>query len=143
MTEAEGAEIFHASCVSFGGFGVLITGKSGSGKSTLALSLMAHGAGLVADDRVVVEGLDDAVIATCPAPLVGVIEARGVGVLAAEAIARTPIRLVVDLDRPEPDRLPPARRITVCSREIHLIYGAGNGSLAAIICQYAKGGRTA
>ncbi len=46
------AGIVHASCVAFGGAGVLILGPSGSGKSALALALMGLGAALVADDRV-------------------------------------------------------------------------------------------
>ena len=44
--------ILHATCIAWQGRGVLIRGPSGSGKSALALGLMAHGAVLVADDRV-------------------------------------------------------------------------------------------
>ena len=41
----------HASCVAFGGKGVLLLGASGAGKSSLALRLVDDGARLVADDR--------------------------------------------------------------------------------------------
>ena len=47
--------IVHASAVSLGGRGVLILGRSGAGKSGLALRLIALGAQLVSDDRVVLE----------------------------------------------------------------------------------------
>ena len=60
--------IVHASCVTVQGRGVLITGASGSGKSALALSLMALGADLVADDRVILSLDRGRVMASAPVP---------------------------------------------------------------------------
>ncbi|MEO1532556.1 MAG: serine kinase, partial [Pseudomonadota bacterium] len=45
----------HASAVALGERGLLILGPSGAGKTRLALELVALGAELVADDRVIVE----------------------------------------------------------------------------------------
>ena len=61
-----GALTLHATCVAVEGRGVLITGPSGSGKSSLALALMAHGARLVADDRVTLSLREGTLWATCP-----------------------------------------------------------------------------
>ena len=61
------------------GRGLLILGPSGAGKSALALQIMALGGQLVADDRVELTRQGDEVIARCPAPLRGLIEARGLG----------------------------------------------------------------
>ena len=85
----------HASCVALDGRGVLILGRSGAGKSSLALELMALGARLVADDRTVLHADDGAPVASCPPAILGKIEARGVGILAADPSP------VDDLDRQE------------------------------------------
>lgn len=101
----------HASCVAFGADGVLIRGASGSGKSTLALDLVRWARSerrfgrLVADDRVRVEAVSGRLVASPPAALAGLVEIRGVGVVAAPSLSAVVVRLVVDLvDAPE--RLP-------------------------------------
>ncbi|MFZ9950137.1 MAG: HPr kinase/phosphorylase, partial [Gemmobacter sp.] len=58
--------LLHASCVAFAGRGVLILGPSGSGKSGLALGLIALGAGLVADDAVLIAPEGEGVRAARP-----------------------------------------------------------------------------
>ncbi|MEO8242616.1 MAG: HPr kinase/phosphatase C-terminal domain-containing protein [bacterium] len=133
----------HASCVAVSGRGVLIMGPSGSGKSTLALSLMAYGADLVADDQSELHLHGDQLCARCPPALRGMIEARGVGILTAPAEDRAEITLAVDLSQPEPDRLPPQRRVTLLGRSVDLVLGQGNDHLAASVLCYLKGKRQA
>src|SRR5690606_35418340 len=97
----------HATCVEIDGVGVLLRGASGSGKSDLALRLIDGGARLVADDRtdLAVEG--GRLFASCPAPLAGRIEARGVGIGPVPSQPRAWVRLAVDLVAPEAvERLP-------------------------------------
>ena len=69
-------EILHATAVTVAGRGLLIRGASGSGKSGLALEMMARGATLVADDRVIVSLRDNTLWLAPPAPLTGMIEAQ-------------------------------------------------------------------
>ena len=94
----------HGSCAAREGAGVLFLGPPGSGKSDLVLRLLRHGFVLVADDRVEIVDL----MASPPAPLAGLLEIRGVG------IVRLPhedahLRLIVELSGGE-QRLPePAR----------------------------------
>ena len=57
----------HASCISFGGAGVLLLGVPGSGKSSLALRMIERGWGLVADDQVDLAAGDDGLMAAAPA----------------------------------------------------------------------------
>ena len=91
----------HASAVALTpAAGVLILGPSGVGKSSLALRLMALGARLVADDGVALTVQAGALIARAPAPIAGLIEARGAGILHAEALAQAGAR--------EPRRYTPA-----------------------------------
>lgn len=86
--------------------GVLIRGASGAGKSTLALRCLEAGFRLVADDRVVVWASGGALYGKAPAPLAGLIEVRGVGIMAVQPTERlSPIDLVVDL-APSNERLP-------------------------------------
>ena len=72
----------HASCVAIGTKGVLILGNSGAGKSDLALRLIDDGARLVADDRTELYVSRNALYAQAPKSIAGLIEARGLGVVA-------------------------------------------------------------
>ncbi len=77
--------------------GALIFGASGAGKSDLALRLMDQGWRLVADDRTIAWASGGRVFGRAPAPLSGLIEARGVGVVAAPALAWCEAILAVEL----------------------------------------------
>ncbi|MGE0650627.1 MAG: HPr kinase/phosphorylase [Alphaproteobacteria bacterium] len=107
MTDGED---IHATCIALGEIGVLLRGPSGSGKSDLALRLIDSGARLVADDRVCLARRDGRVVASAPAPLRGLIEVRGLGIvrLGDDRLADVvPVALVCDLvPGPEVERLP-------------------------------------
>lgn len=137
------AVLLHASCVAVAGRAVLITGPSGSGKSSLALTLLAHGAALVADDQTEIFLADGRLMARCPAPLSGLIEARGLGILTSAAAGPTEIALVADLAQPEPDRLPPRRKVTLLGTQVDLVLGHGNDHLPAAVLCYLNGTRQA
>lgn len=133
--------ILHASCIAHSGRGLLILGPSGSGKSTLALELMAFGAALVADDRTILNVRQGRIIADAPDSIRGRIEARGVGILNAQAYGPVELALAVDLERPEPDRLPPDRHIELMDCRLPLVLGAGQVHLAPMLLQYLIAGR--
>ena len=143
MTTPAKSNILHSSCVAINGDGVLILGKSGAGKSSLALELMAHGADLVADDRTELFVKEDLLFARCPAPIRGQIEARGVGILNAKSIASCAVRLVVDLDTREHDRLPPERAITLLGCPLTLLHNPATVHFSFAILQYMRAGRSA
>lgn len=134
----------HATAVALDGArGVLIVGPAGSGKSELALQLMAYGAHLVADDRVDLrrEGAD--LFASCPAALSGMIERRGLGILAATPLARARIVLVVDLAQTESQRLPPRHSCEWLGVRLPLVLRVQHGHLGPAVLQWLKGGRVA
>lgn len=137
------AQVLHASCVAVEDRAVLITGCSGSGKSALALTLLAYGASLVADDRTIVERKGPALVASAPAPIHGLIEARGVGLLYAQTVDRCQVTLVVDLDQVETNRLPENRKITLCGCDLPLLHKVESPHFAPGILQYLKMGRKA
>jgi len=84
----------HGSCVSKDGQAVLLLGPPGSGKSDLVLRLLARGFELVADDQVdIVDG-----VASCPAELAGLLEARGLGIVRLPYRAQARLALIVELD---------------------------------------------
>ena len=100
-------EIIHATCIAAGGHGVLIRGPSGSGKSDLALRLIFAGAKLVADDRTVLEVEDGRLKASAPQALAGLLEVRGLGVVAVGSESEATVRLAVDLASPDKvERMP-------------------------------------
>ena len=137
------AQIFHASCVAWQGHGALILGQSGAGKSALALQLMALGADLVSDDRTELLAEADALTARAPATIQGLIEARGVGLMRLPFVPQAEIALVIDLDQPEPNRLPPQREITLLGISRPLVLAVPQPHCPAAILCYLQGSRFA
>lgn len=132
----DGALTLHATAVAVDGQAVLLKGASGSGKSSLALEMMARGATLVADDRVILTGTANGVVLTCPEPLCGLIEARGVGLLHARYLSPAKLCLVIDMDQIERDRLPPDRTITYHAQTFPLLHNVESQHFPAAILQY-------
>lgn len=133
--------ILHATCVAVEGQGALILGRSGSGKSALALQMLALGGLLVSDDRVELRMDGKSVMADAAPNLFGLIEARGIGLLRAQAAGETPINYVVDLDQSEPARLPEPTKTVVLRQTVPLLRAAGVPNLAAALMQLLKMGR--
>ncbi len=130
----------HGSCVAYRGKALLIIGASGSGKSGLALQLMAYGAQLVADDQVLLERVQDTLIASAPAAIQGLIEARGVGILKGQPCARATVCAIVNMDVVESERLPPKRFMDVLSLDIPLFHKVQSPVFAPALLQYLKDG---
>lgn len=120
---------------------MLIAGASGSGKSALALQLMAFGAALVSDDRTCIVRRDGHYVASAPAAIAGLIEARGVGVLGATPMAETRLVLAIDMDRTETERLPPRRVFNADGLSLPCLYKIDAPYFPAVILQYLKNGR--
>lgn len=133
----------HASCVAVDGQGALIIGPSGSGKSALALQIMALGGALVADDRVNLSPMVGGVLASCPVPIAGQIEARGVGILAALAHGPAPVKLIIDMGHVQRDRLPDHQQAEVLGARLTVIARVDGPHFPAAIVQYLKGERCA
>jgi HPr kinase/phosphorylase len=95
----------HASCVVLGRKGVLLLGPSGAGKSDLALRLIDQGARLVADDRTDLFVRGGRLYASPAAAIAGLIEVRGLGIIAQPHAASAAVTLAVQLGR-MPARLP-------------------------------------
>ena len=133
--------ILHATCVAAEGRGMLFVGRSGAGKSALGLQMMALGAGLVADDRVVLRMEGDSVLVDVPAPIRGLIEARGIGLLRAQPVGPVKLSYVVDLDQSEPARLPEVVQIRALRQTVPLLRGAGVPNLASALMQLLRMGR--
>ena len=102
------SQLVHATCVDIAGLGVLILGEPGAGKSDLALRLIADGALLVSDDQTLVEVVGDELRATAPATIEGLIEARGVGIVAGPFKRASRVVLAVQLT-PTIERMPEPR----------------------------------
>lgn len=122
----------HATCIEVGGKGVLLMGAPGSGKSSLALQMIdspGFGLGeevlrarLVADDQVVLTAEGDRLVATAPENLRGLIEVRGIGILALPVIEATVLSLAVELATPPAtERLPEPRSLELLGVELPLI----------------------
>ncbi len=106
--------LLHGTCIEVRGTGVLVRGPSGSGKSDLALRLIDRGARLVADDQVEVTASGDRLIAAAPEALAGMLEVRGLGIVAVETVASARLDLVVDLVAAEQvERMPKDEPVTI------------------------------
>ena len=140
MTGEPATLTLHATAVARDGRGVLILGASGSGKSGLALGLIARGAQLVADDRVVLERTGGGkLVASAPPAIAGMIEARGLGLLRLPAVARAEVVLAVDLDAPPETRMPHLRDFTCLGCTLRLISGRGLPNLEPILTLFLQG----
>ena len=133
--------LIHATAVDVDGAGLLILGRSGSGKSGLALEMMALGADLISDDQVMLSRSGDRITAEPAETLKGRIEARNIGILETSYKPSAEIVLVVDLELPEPDRLPQHRKIAIGAQQIDLLYGADVPSLASALMVMLRGQR--
>lgn len=104
---------------------VLLRGPSGAGKSDLALRLIEAGARLVADDRTTLGRTGEAVMASTPAAIAGLIEVRGLGIrrlARGQLLARAPVVLLVDLVPPAAiERLPEPARETLLGVELPIL----------------------
>ncbi|WP_255418657.1 HPr kinase/phosphorylase [Paracoccus sp. JM45] len=133
----------HATTVAINGKGLVILGPSGSGKSSVALQLMAVGALLVADDRTDLRLSAGRLIAQAPHPLLGKIEARGVGILQATPSAPVPVTQACDLGHMEEDRLPQLRHQEWLGIRVPLVSGPYRSHLYAALRQLMLGHRLA
>ena len=107
--------LLHGTCVALklpglGWRAVVLRGPSGAGKSDLALRLIETGWRLVADDQTELSRDGKQLIATAPARIAGMIEARGLGIVKVgrdQLVRRAAVALLVDLAHPEKiERLP-------------------------------------
>lgn len=107
----------HGTAIVLGGAGVLLRGPSGSGKSLLALALLdrwaARGldAALVADDRVDLIAEAEGLTMAALAPIAGLIELRGRGIISRPYRGPVPLHLLIDLV-PELVRMPESHAFT-------------------------------
>ncbi|MBV7407930.1 HPr kinase/phosphorylase [Maritimibacter sp. DP1N21-5] len=142
MDIPKGAGFLHASSVAVEGRGLLIRGGSGTGKSSLALDLVTRGAQLISDDITRIDpGPDGWPILTGTGRMEGVIEARGVGLLRVPHANRAPLALVIEMDVPETDRLPPERSAEVAGCQVPCLHRVDNASFPAAIWALMTGGR--
>ncbi len=140
MSPGNAPQIIHASTVSVAGRALVILGPPGSGKSGLALQMMALGAGLIADDRTQLILREGQVIAAAPPTIAGLIEARGVGVLAAPQAPPAPVILAVDMGEVEAQRLPPIRHIDLLGQPIRLLHKTETAYFPSALLLYLQGG---
>ena len=151
----DAAELVHGTCVALGQRAVLLRGPSGSGKSDLALRflfLARRGPAaleapiLVADDQVRLVRDGNRLLAASPESIRGRIEVRGVGIVAAKAIAEAELVLVVDLvNMGETERLPgPDARVRLLGIDLPLLRLAPfeNSAPVKLVLALAHAGRS-
>ena len=113
------SEAIHATALVLGASGLLIRGAPGAGKSSLGQALITRCgregrfARLVGDDRIRLESVNGRLVARPVPAVAGLIEARGIGILAAEHEPACVIRAVLDLSVNEPERLPETSKILI------------------------------
>lgn len=130
MTGSSGPTIgptIHGSAVLVGDRAVLIRGPSGAGKSRLAFDLILAGrchqlpvTTLVGDDRLFVTPLRDGLLVRPPPELEGMIEIRGLGIRRCAFIAEAPVGLVIDLEAPDAERMPPPKALRTTILDVEL-----------------------
>lgn len=99
MSGRETEVILAASAVVIGKRALAIEGVPGSGKSSLALALIDRGAMLIGDDgiRLALDGNGDALIASPPPNIEGLLELRGIGLFEFPLAEPAPLALILSL----------------------------------------------
>ncbi|MEP3637985.1 MAG: HPr kinase/phosphatase C-terminal domain-containing protein [Paracoccaceae bacterium] len=133
--------IVHATAIVLSNRAAMIVGPAGAGKSSLALELMSRGAQLISDDRVELRSDNDCLWACAPDQIAGMIEARGVGILTADFVARAELKLVVDLSETETLRLPEKHYKELLGHMVPCLHKSETTAFPAAILQYLKSGR--
>ena len=133
----------HGTAVGLEDKGLLIIGPSGSGKSGIALALMAHGARLIGDDRVVLRAVNGQIGMRAPPQLAGMIEARGLGVLNASREPSACLTAVLDMTRCHETRLPDPETILVMGHRVPLLRFYDTPYFHFGLLQYLRAGRRA
>lgn len=132
----------NATALAVDGQGLVILGAPGSGKSTLAIAMLALGAVLISDDGVWLQSDSTPAILARPEQARDLIEARGVGLIrAGPTLARAPLALAIDLDRPANARLPLRHTIALGDSRVPLIHAAGEHHLAPALLLMMRHGR--
>ena len=139
MADGHSTGPVHGTAVACDQTGLLILGASGAGKSSLALELVALGAGLVADDRVICTSRDGGVLMTAPRALEHRIEARGLGILTVPT-APAFLRFVVDLDVSETQRFPEPRETVIKGVSFPLFQRVESPAFASMLMTLLRGG---
>lgn len=134
--DVRGETTAHATTIAVQGKGVMIRGASGSGKSSVGLQLLAQGAELVSDDRTIVVVKNSKLMASPPAALRGLIEARGIGLLRRGYLSSVPVDLIVDLDHVETERLPPLRETSLLGVTVPLLHKVVSDAWPSAIYTY-------
>jgi len=113
----------HGTAIVIDGDGVLLRGPSGSGKSDLALRLIDSGTAiLVTDDQTEIHVQGGALMMTAPTAIAGQMEVRGIGIIPVQTVPSAPLRLILDLVKPEQiDRLPEPKTETVLGHEVPVL----------------------
>lgn len=101
-----GSIVMQASAVAINGRALMIEGPPGSGKSSLALALIDRGAGLIGDDGVSLSCEGSAIMVAPPPNIEGLIEMRGIGLVAMPLACPAPLALILTLGGPRGDRMP-------------------------------------
>lgn len=131
----------HGSAVAWKDRGLLITGESGSGKTALAVELIALGAGLVADDWVLVErGRAVGLVMSPPAPIAGLVELRGIGLVRLTYTDQAPLMCIVDMNREPESRLPTPPQRTLLGVQCPVIAGKNKDRLAPALMAVMRAG---
>lgn len=141
MVAAEQVQNIHASCVTAHGKGLLILGPSGAGKSALALQLIALGARLVADDRCDIWAEGQTLMARAPAPIAGLIEARGMGILRLPYCTSTPVTAAINVTRTTTDRMPTPRQTRFAGIDVDFLHFDAAPHFPSYIICYLMGQR--
>ena len=108
-----------ATAISYQKHAILIQGPSGTGKTSLALQLIERGAHLIGDDIVEVFIKNKQLYCKSEEKLKGVVEVRGLGLVAGLKVSKpAPVLCVIRLHKKPTERLPKKKTISLLNKKI-------------------------
>ena len=108
-----------ATAISYQKHAILIQGPSGTGKTSLALQLIERGAHFIGDDIVEVFIKNKQLYCKSEEKLKGVVEVRGLGLVAGLKVSKpAPVLCVIRLHFEQVERLPKSKNVLLLDKKI-------------------------
>ena len=108
-----------ATAICYQRYAVLIQGPAGVGKTSLALQLIERGATLIGDDVVEIFLKNNKLYCQAKETLKGVVEVRGLGLVAGLKVAKAvPLLCVIQLHPKPTERLPKKKEIVLLHKKV-------------------------
>ncbi len=119
------SEFIHASAAAFNHQAVMMIGDSGSGKTRTLWRFLRLGFTMIGDDQISMHNDGDDIVLAPNPNAENRLEFRHLGIFAAKEVTTAPLKLVLDFNQSEAERLPHSQFVNLLGKNIRKINAQG------------------